>query len=155
MADTAAIRRAQPSEAGQLTAIALGAKRYWGYPELWIEAWRDDLVFTPTFIAANPVYVATGADGIPVACYALVGDEDIQLEHLWVEPESMGRGLGRSLFEHAAATARSNGGVALLIDSDPNAESFYERMGATRVGSLRADVCGERRELPQMRYNLL
>ena len=91
---------------------------------------------------------------MPIACYALVGTEAVvQLEHVWVEPSQIGRGLGRTLFEHAVATARDRGASAFLIDSDPNAEAFYERLGAERVGILRADVCGQRRQLPQLRFD--
>ena len=156
MATSPAIRRARPDEADRLTAIALAAKRHWDYPEAWIEAWRDQLTFTTEFITSHPVFVAVGHDDTPIACYALVENEDavLQLEHVWVEPSAIGRGVGRTLFHHAVATARERGGTALLIDSDPNAEAFYVRMGATRVGSIRADVCGEQRALPQLQFDL-
>lgn len=78
----------------------------------------------------------------------------MELEHFWVEPSSIGRGLGRTLFDHAVATARTAGGRSLFIDSDPNAEPFYERMGAERVGWTRTDVCGECRELPRLCFVL-
>ena len=153
--DTHPIRRARPADAGRVTEIAHAAKRHWGYPEAWIEAWQGSLTFTPDFVAENPVYVAVGAGDVPVACYALVGDAaDVQLEHLWVGPPLIGRGLGRALFGHAARTARARGGAALIIDSDPNAVPFYERMRARRVGSRRADVLGQRRELPRLRFDL-
>ncbi len=150
------IRRARPDEADRLTALALAAKQHWGYPDHWIEAWRDDLTFTPAFVAAHPVYVAVDEEDIPVACYALVpsGGPEIQLEHVWVHPLRIGQGLGRRLFDHAAQTAAALRGEALLIDSDPNAEAFYRRMGAERVGALRADMDGQHRELPQFRYDL-
>lgn len=151
------IRRARPEEADRLTALAFAAKGHWGYPDHWLEAWRDDLTFTPAFVAAHPVYVAVDEEDAPVACYALLpsgGSGEVELEHFWVHPDAMGRGLGRRLFEHAAGVARSLGGDALLIDSDPYAEDFYRRMGAERVGEVRADMDGQRRELPRLRYAL-
>jgi hypothetical protein len=42
----------------------------------------------------------------------------------------------------------------LEIESDPNAESFYERMGAHRVGASIKEVDGQRRELPILRYEI-
>ncbi len=42
----------------------------------------------------------------------------------------------------------------LLIESDPHAEGFYLRLGARRVGSLRADVGAVRRTLPVLRLDL-
>ena len=82
------IRRARPDEADRLSRIALEAKRHWGYPEPWIEAWADSLTLTPQFVSANLVFAAAGPAGTPVAFYALVGASgDIQLDHLWVIPE--------------------------------------------------------------------
>lgn len=149
------IRPAVPTDADRLTEIALAAKRFWGYPEPWIEAWRCDLTITPAFIAAHPVCAAVERGDVPVAFYALASDgAGTHLEHLWVDPPHIGRGLGRELFAHAAQAARESGATALLIESDPNAEPFYRRMEAKTVGSRRADVCGERRDLPLLRLNL-
>ena len=60
----------------------------------------------------------------------------------------MGRGIGRALFEHAVEQARRLGSHALKIESDPNAEGFYKRMGAHRVGETITAIDGQRRELP-------
>ena len=150
-----AIRRARPDEAECLTEIALASKSHWGYPEAWVDAWREGLTFTEAYITEHAVYVAVDAEDTPVACYALEGTgPEIQLEHVWVLPSAMGLGLGKALVAHAADTASSLGATALLIHSDPNAEPFYEKLGAVTIGAVRADVCGERRELPRMRYEL-
>ena len=52
----------------------------------------------------------------------------------------MGKGVGRRLFEHARAVAAGAGVRVLEIDSDPNAEAFYCRMGAVRVGEIRSEL---------------
>ena len=44
------IRRASPGDAEVLTRIAFAAKRYWGYPERWIEHWSESLTVTPEFV---------------------------------------------------------------------------------------------------------
>src|SRR4029077_8649121 len=80
------IVRAAPELAESLTRIALAAKRYWRYPERWIEIWTPILTFTPEYVAANPTYVAV-EDGSPVGFYALVVAQDgsrAQLDHLWI-----------------------------------------------------------------------
>src|SRR4051794_38761870 len=124
------IRPALPSEAAALTALALAAKRHWGYPDAWMEAWREQLTFTPEYVTAHIVRCAEEADRL-VGCYALERHGDQwRLEHLYLAPSSIGGGLGRRLFEHAVQTARSLGIAELLIESDPNAEGFYEHMGA-------------------------
>jgi GNAT superfamily N-acetyltransferase len=87
----------------------------------------------------------------PAAFYALaMRGADAVLDHFWVQPERMGRGIGRELFGHAVGTARAGGATRLEIDSDPHAEAFYRRMGARRIGEVPADVDGVRRVLPRL-----
>lgn len=149
-----AIRRAEPDEAAALTAIAHAAKRHWGYPDAWIAEWRDALTLAPAYILGHAVFVAVEEDE-PRGFYALSMEDGLaELDHLWMEPGWMGRGLGRALFEHAVATARAAGAARLQIDSDPHAEAFYLRMGARRTGEIPADVDGVHRVLPRLEVML-
>ncbi|HEV3455519.1 MAG TPA: GNAT family N-acetyltransferase [Thermoanaerobaculia bacterium] len=151
------IVRAAPELAESLTRIALAAKRYWQYPERWIQIWTPILTFTPEYVAANPTYVAV-ADGSPAGFYALVLSPDgsrAQLDHLWLSPEWIGRGLGRTLFEHAAATARELGAAAIDIEAEPNAEPFYRHMGARRTGERTGRIEDQPRVLPLMELDLV
>ena len=144
------IRRAKPDEAATLTEIAHAAKRHWGYPENWIERWQDDLTITPEFILKHEVYVAV-ADAEIVGCCAIVFDgSPAELEHMWIKPEHMGAGVGRALFLHIRERAVNLGLPELEISSDPNAEGFYQRMGATRIGEVQSEIEGQPRVLPRM-----
>ncbi len=148
------IVRAQPEDADALTEIAHAAKRHWGYPERWIESWRDILTMRPEFIAANVSYSAMESDRA-VGFYLLTTEADgIHLDHLWIAPHAMGRGIGRALFDHAVEEARRLCHRTLMIEADPNAEGFYERMGARRVGEAITEIEGQRREFPLLRYEL-
>jgi N-acetylglutamate synthase-like GNAT family acetyltransferase len=142
------IRRAAASDAEALTALAHAAKRHWRYPEEWIALWRRDLTFTAEFIERHPVYGAV-EDGTIVGVYALMfAAADCELEHFWVAPARMGAGIGRTLFEHAVAGCRAIGVRRLWINADPNAEGFYVRMGARRVGEVPSTPAG--RVLPRL-----
>jgi GNAT superfamily N-acetyltransferase len=150
----AEIVRANAEDAAALTEIAHAAKRHWDYPENWIAAWRDTLTMRPEFITANVAYVAV-ENGRPVGFYVLTKEPDgLHLDHLWILPSSMGGGIGHALFEHAAAEVNRLGFRSMKIEADPNAEAFYKRMGAVRVGTSTSETCGERRELPLMEYIL-
>lgn len=145
------IRRAIPVESEALTALAHAAKRHWNYPDQWIDHWQHELTITHDFINNNEVFVAT-IDGEIAGCCALVVSESLaELEHMWIDPEQMGHGIGRALFEHVQARAKELGALMLELSADPHAEKFYERMGAKRIGDLRADMFGEARVLPRMR----
>ncbi|MDP9003806.1 MAG: GNAT family N-acetyltransferase [Verrucomicrobiota bacterium] len=148
------IVRATPEDADVLTAIAFAAKRSWGYPEHWIQSWRDILTMRPEFIAANVTYSAI-EDGRPVGFYLLTTEADgLHLDHLWILSHAMGRGIGRVLFEHAVGQARGLGFRDIKIEADPNAEGFYQRMGARRVGENGTAIEGKPRELPLLVYDL-
>ena len=148
------IRRARPDEAATLTEIAHAAKRHWGYPEEWIEYWKPDLTITPDFIDNNDVFVAVIGGEIAGCCALVVTGSLAELEHMWIKPEYIGSGVGRSLFEHVKAEAAQLQLPALELSADPNAEGFYERMGAVQVGEVRGDMDGKSRILPRMRIEL-
>jgi ribosomal protein S18 acetylase RimI-like enzyme len=148
------IVRATPEDADALTQIAHAAKRHWGYPERWIEAWRDILTMRPEFIAANVAHAAI-ENGRAVGFYLLTTEADgIHLDHLWILPAAMRRGIGRSLFKHAVEQAGNSGFRLIKIEADPNAEGFYQRMGARRVGVNMTKIDGRPRELPLLEFRI-
>ena len=157
------IRKAVPSEAEILTQIAHDAKRYWGYPENWIEHWKEQLTITPEFIGENEVYLAISEDQV-AGFYAIVevgplnangpSSGKAELEHMWVKPEHIGTGIGKELLIHAIETATFLDAAALEIASDPNAEGFYKRMGAKRIGEITSEIEGQPRTLPHLSIDL-
>lgn len=68
---------------------------------------------------------------------------------LFVEPELIGKGVGRALLYDALKQARSAGIESVLIESDPNAEAFYRAHGAVPVGRRTSPTSG--RELTLLR----
>jgi GNAT superfamily N-acetyltransferase len=148
------ILRAKPDDAATLTEIAFAAKQHWRYPERWIENWHDMLTIKPEFIGDRETYAAI-VDNQTVGFYALDRKEfRADLVHMWVLPDWMGQGVGRALFHHALARTKALGFRELEIESDPNAEGFYQRLGARRVGVSRKELDGEQRELPLLIYEI-
>lgn len=144
------LRAAVADEAQTLTKIAHDAKRHWGYPERWINHWQADLTISPDYLANNHVFVAE-SDGQIVGFYSLVDRQDkAELDHMWVSPEHMGTGVGKELFIHAMQHAAGRNISEVEIVSDPNAEGFYSKMGAYRIGETVSEVEGQPRTLPLM-----
>jgi ribosomal protein S18 acetylase RimI-like enzyme len=130
------IRPARPDDAPALTRVAHAAKRHWRYPEELILQWKDALTVSEDFIAGFPVFCAVVGAEI-VGFYALSGDGPTrEVEHFWVAPEHIGRGIGTRLFDHLLLTLREARVATVRIASDPHAEGFYRRMGARRVGEV-------------------
>jgi GNAT superfamily N-acetyltransferase len=138
------IRQAKPKDCGELTRIAHAAKRFWGYPETLIRLWKPDLTITPEFVVHHPVYCAVRKSSV-VGFYALSGEHAArELEHMWVEPGHIGAGVGRFMFVHLVRHLRRAGVTRLAIAADPNAEGFYRKLGARRVGRVPSRPAGRR-----------
>lgn len=142
------IQKADPGEASLLTSIAFEAKASWGYPAAWLNAWARDLTVTPAALAAHPAFLAFDEEERVGFALLEISGKKASLEHLWVRPTRMRRGIGRALFQCCEAAARAAGAQAIEIWSDPNAEGFYVRQGAVRIGEMPADLDGVRRSLP-------
>ncbi|MGW3040903.1 GNAT family N-acetyltransferase [Kitasatospora sp. NPDC001159] len=149
------IRPARPAEAELLTGIALRAKAYWGYDEAFMAACRDELTLDAAAIGRAPASTVVAEDGGRVLGFAVLiaAPPSGELGMLFVEPDLIGRGIGRALFHHVRDEARALGLRRLTVDSDPHAEPFYLAMGATRIGSTPSgSIPG--RELPLMEVEL-
>lgn len=144
------IFRANPAQAQALTQIALDAKAYWGYPERWMELWRPQLTFTAKYFEENESWVAE-INGDSVAFYTLLEKGgNAWIENLWVSPELIGKGVGKSLFSHALNRSRERGFQKLQLEADPNAIGFYEKMGMYKISERRYELEGQVRILPTM-----
>ncbi len=148
------IARARPEDAEALTRIAFEAKRRWGYPQGWIQAWAPTLTLTPEYIRSNPTYCAVIGGEIVGFGALRIGGADAKLDHLWVLTASAGKGVGGSLFRLCEAKAREAGACRLRVESDPHAEGFYHSMGAVTIGREAAPMDGQERFLPLMEKRL-
>ena len=147
------IRPAQGHEAEALSALALKAKASWGYAADTIELWKQDLSISTDAITSRPTFVAAVGDEI-VGFYSLLpSNHSWKLDHLWVLPQFMDRGIGRALVAHALETAARGGACSVTVDADPNAESFYLACGADRCGEVPAPIPGQpKRVRPQLTF---
>ncbi|HET6680033.1 MAG TPA: GNAT family N-acetyltransferase [Gemmatimonadaceae bacterium] len=148
------MRPALTEDLSAMNAIAMGAKRHWGYPERWLDAWRDALTIRADDLERHTVIVA-GAPG-DVVGFAVLADarSHWSLEHLWVAPSAHGRGIGRMLLYAVRDAAAGRRSGVLRIESDPFAVGFYERCGARPVGFVSAPVLGEPRQLPVLELHV-
>lgn len=147
------IRPARADEADLLTDLSLRAKAVWGYDAGFLARCRPVMAVKAATIEARPHFVAE-REGRIAGFYGFEPEaEGIGLDDLFVEPDLIGRGIGRALWNHAIATARRLGHGALIVVSDPNAEGFYLRMGCRRIGTRPSELEAGR-QLPLLRFAL-
>jgi len=147
------IRRAERRDAKRLTEISFAAKRYWNYPEAYFEIWRKELTITEEYIVRNDVFTAD-ADLVTAGYYSIVhvpegfqaGElfitEGHWLEHIFIEPAYIGRGIGRRLVEHGKKVCREKGLEKLKVLADPHSRGFYEKIGARYVREEPSNIAG-------------
>jgi GNAT superfamily N-acetyltransferase len=143
------IRRAVPSEAAVLTALAIRSKAHWGYDAAFMERAAEDLAITAELLEGAAAFVAEGER--EVLGFYVLGLENgaPTLRELWIEPVAIGKGLGRLLWTHMLGEARGAGYQVVRIVSEPNAQGFYAKMGARTVGEVESPVV-KGRMLPVM-----
>lgn len=147
------IRAGEAAEAAALTELALRSEGHWEYDAEFLAACREELTVRPADVAARRTAVAE-EDGRILGFTTLDGEPPRgALGMMFVEPDAIGRGVGRRLFAHTMDEARRLGFTRLTIDADPNAEPFYRAMGAVRIGATPSgSIPG--RELPLLEVAL-
>jgi len=150
------IRPARDDEAVALTALMLRSKAHWGYDAEFMQQCEASFAIPEELFARGHVQIVedeTGATLGVASTVPLPEDGDFDLLHMFVEPNAIGTGAGRMLFEAIARTAREAGARRLVILSDPHAAAFYERLGAVRIGDAPSDAIPGR-WLPLLEYKL-
>ena len=61
-------------------------------------------------------------------------DGNAELDGLFVEPDQWRTGIGRTLIQYCARTAKSRGAKALHVIGNPHAEAFYRACGFAQIG---------------------
>jgi GNAT superfamily N-acetyltransferase len=149
------IRRARPEEAPLLTELVMHSKAYWQYDPMFLAEARRILEFKPEkFLPDFHVYVLDVEGELAGFCSLIpLGDNKIELYDLFVEPSHIGQGYGRELWDYAVNLARKLGFQTLILTVDPNAEPFYVRQGAIRIGEKPSPIRPDYR-LPVMEYRI-
>ena len=97
-------------------------------------ACRTELTLCPDELKSTHLHVAERGSIVVGLAQVKVADTDAELLKLFVEPALLRSGVGGLLFEWATARAQSLGAVRMIIEADPGAVAFYERMGARYAG---------------------
>ncbi len=125
--------------------------------DVW-EQFREQLARHPDAIQVpralfdhGSVRVAVAGSGKPIGFSVVIPLDDAvhELDGLFVEPEQMGRGVGRALVEDAVGRAEAGGAAALEVTAGP-ARGFYEKVGFSVIGVVQtrfAAAVRMRREL--------
>lgn len=124
------LRSALSADAGPLTELALRSKAHWGYDAAFMARCRAELTISEKQIAETTVLVAERQGcTIGFGCLAVKNDASGVIADIFVEPDEIGRGTGQMVMEALIGRARAAGLRLLVVDADPHARGFYEKLG--------------------------
>ena len=136
-----------------ISRIGIQAKSIWNYSVSMMETFRKELTVSPEEVRRNPTYVMARNESI-LGYYSLeeVDEQLVELKHLFVDPGQLRLGYGTSLFQHSLQTAKTAGYKRLVIQCDPNAVGFYQKLGYEPVKVIPSSIPG--RSIPCFELNL-
>lgn len=129
------LSRIAPDQFQAINSLILRSKAHWGYDAGMMEIMARVLRLDPD-AAAEGRAIAGWIAGAPAGLAQLGAPEEdahgrtMELQLLFIAPEAIGTGLGRTLYLWALEQARAAEADRLGILSDPNARGFYSAMGA-------------------------
>jgi GNAT superfamily N-acetyltransferase len=147
------LEKANSNDNEVLTAITKKSKAYWGYSDEQIEIWSESLTVSPAYIETKSVYKLV-IDTRTVGYYSFFYEDEytIKLDNLFILPEYIGKGFGRILMDDFLILVKGTDVSKIILDSEPNAEMFYAKLGFVKVGEIETSI--ENRYLPIMELNI-
>jgi len=137
----------------ELSELTVRSKAYWNYSSEQIEKWEEDLTISTEYIDKNEVWKLKKDDKL-IGYYSFqsVDYEKVKLDNIFIDPEFIGRGYGKILMNHFFKQVKNKGFETIYLDSDPNAEKFYQNLGFKVVGQLESSI--KNRFLPIMELEI-
>lgn len=137
-----------------LTQITKKSKAYWGYSKEQIENWSGLLTVTKKYIESNYVFkLKLDNTIIGYYSYFYLSEKEVKLDNLFVLPKYIGSGFGKLLMNDFLYRIKISDITTIILDSEPNAEKFYESFGFVKVGQIETSI--RDRYLPIMKLEIL
>ena len=143
------IEKAIKRDAQGITELTIRSKSYWKYSQKQIEAWRDELSVSEAYIIEKNVYKLT-KNNIILGYYSYLelNKSEVKLESLFVEPQYIGKGIGKQLMSDFLNRVKNSDYRKALLDADPNTENFYTKLGFKVIGKRETSI--KNRFIPMM-----
>lgn len=121
----------------KINTLIRASKAFWGYSDTFLDNFMAKWEIKETYIHSNDL-VLFEKEGHLVGLYAFKINDDPapELDLFFVHPKQIGKGIGKVMWQHALEHALKQTWFEFKIIADPNAEPFYEHMGATTIGKF-------------------
>lgn len=147
------LRPPRQSDLVPASRLCLRSKAWWGYDEAFLAMCKAELTLTETDLSSDQIVIAEDDRGMAGVAQISMDETGCYLEKLFVDTDRIGQGVGGVLYDWATKAARDLGAHDLIIEADPGAVPFYERMGCVHAGESKSgSIPG--RTLPRLIHSL-
>ncbi len=135
------IEKADIADNEILTSITKKSKAYWGYSAEQIQKWDKNLTISEEYIRGNNTFKLTDNDLI-IGYYSCIfeNEKTVKLDNLFILPEHIGKGFGKYLLLDFLKKMKEEKIERIILDSEPNAEEFYAKMGFVKIGEFETSI---------------
>ena len=137
------LRQALPSEADTARELIGRSMAVWDKPAGNLEEAIGLMSLSAADIERDEAWVFDDGERMVGFLRISLAGHEAEIEELHLEPEWIGRGLGRRLFEHGVERARARNARLLIWSTDRYALGFYLAMGGVITGSEPSGIEGD------------
>jgi hypothetical protein len=108
----------------QYNSLIVRSKSVWAWPEDYLDAALLLLQITPAYLNASHSFEVRFGSKLGGFCALTINGTKPLLDHLWIDPNFMGRGGGRTAVTHLIALAATTDATGMDVWPDPPSEGF-------------------------------
>jgi streptomycin 6-kinase len=148
------IRKSKSSDIHLLNQIMRLSKAHWGYDDPFLDAFMEKFRIQEEYLNKHGITIfLENHEGIGFFSFIHHDDQLLELDLFFLHPDYIGKGFGRQLWQAACEEARNFHVTGFTLWSDPNAETFYVKMGCKKIGVKKSPFMPNRYP-PIMHYDL-
>ena len=133
------------SDLNEINILLRLSKAYWGYDEGFLDRFMKKLGITHSYMEKHNIklfYIDECLAGF--FNFSINNDNLFELDNFFLQPNYIGKGAGRKLWDACCQVAVEQGKDGFIIWSDPNAENFYLKMGCEKIGVRQSPMMPDR-----------
>ena len=148
------MRKATYADIPFLNATMRLSKAHWAYDQAFMDAFMHKYSIDENYLDHHDVtLLCKEGDLIGYFSFTFHEDHTLELDHFFLHPSYIGKGLGKRLWKECCLVAIKLGATEFTLWSDPEAEPFYAKMGCEKIGVKQSPFMPDRYP-PIMRYKL-
>lgn len=128
-------RMITPADQPLINHIMREGKGFWGYSKEELDRFMKTFGVTDrNYFDKSFGYIAESPQGTIGYYIFKIQENELMLDHFYLETQFIGQGYGRQLWNHCISIVQQKEWSEFTFWSEPHSLGFYENMGAIKIG---------------------